>query len=70
MKYRHVSRLSPDTPRKINCRGKWLEVGRETRVMGILNVTPDSFSDGGKYVSVRSAVDRARDPGGTGGRHP
>lgn len=29
------------------------------KVMGILNVTPDSFSDGGKYFSTDSAVDRA-----------
>ena len=30
-----------------------------THVMGILNVTPDSFSDGGKFASTKSAVDRA-----------
>ena len=30
-----------------------------TYVMGILNVTPDSFSDGGKYQSVQAAVSRA-----------
>lgn len=29
------------------------------RVMGILNVTPDSFSDGGKYLSVDSALNKA-----------
>jgi dihydropteroate synthase len=29
------------------------------RIMGILNVTPDSFSDGGKYFSVDAAVDKA-----------
>lgn len=29
-------------------------------LMGILNVTPDSFSDGGSYASVEAAVDRAR----------
>jgi dihydropteroate synthase len=27
--------------------------------MGVLNVTPDSFSDGGRFVSVEAAVDRA-----------
>lgn len=31
-----------------------------TRVMGVLNVTPDSFSDGGLYSSVESAAARAR----------
>jgi dihydropteroate synthase len=29
------------------------------KVMGILNVTPDSFSDGGKYYSEKSAIDYA-----------
>lgn len=29
------------------------------RVMGIVNVTPDSFSDGGRWVSTRAAVDHA-----------
>lgn len=35
-----------------------LELGRRTQVMGILNVTPDSFSDGGKYYQVEEAVAR------------
>ena len=30
-----------------------------TYVMGILNVTPDSFSDGGKYISVNEALQHA-----------
>ncbi len=36
-----------------------LPIGRRTLVMGILNVTPDSFSDGGKYLSSRRAVAHA-----------
>ncbi|GAE28002.1 dihydropteroate synthase [Halalkalibacter wakoensis JCM 9140] len=31
-----------------------------TLIMGILNVTPDSFSDGGKYNEVELAVERAK----------
>lgn len=31
------------------------DIGKHTYVMGILNVTPDSFSDGGKYNTVDSA---------------
>ena len=27
-----------------------------TKIMGILNVTPDSFSDGGRYTAVEEAV--------------
>lgn len=33
-----------------------LELGKKVCVMGILNTTPDSFSDGGKYLSCDSAV--------------
>lgn len=33
-----------------------LELGRETCLMGILNTTPDSFSDGGKFNSFDTAV--------------
>ena len=38
---------------------KWLS-GQGTLLCGILNVTPDSFSDGGKYTSVDAAVQQAR----------
>ncbi|WP_214830031.1 dihydropteroate synthase [Exiguobacterium algae] len=31
-----------------------------TKIMGILNVTPDSFSDGGRYTAVEQAVEHAR----------
>ncbi|MCX7827367.1 MAG: dihydropteroate synthase [Verrucomicrobiae bacterium] len=30
-----------------------------TRIMGVLNVTPDSFSDGGRFLEPRAAVDHA-----------
>ncbi len=46
---------------KINCRGKILDLGSRTHVMGILNVTPDSFSDGGLYVDVEKACAHARE---------
>lgn len=32
----------------------------KTRIMGVLNVTPDSFSDGGQFVDTATAVARAR----------
>lgn len=38
-----------------------LDLGRATRIMGILNTTPDSFSDGGRYVNVEAAVRHARE---------
>lgn len=34
-------------------------LGERTLVMGVLNVTPDSFSDGGRYFSLDAAVERA-----------
>ena len=34
--------------------------GSSVQLMGILNVTPDSFSDGGKFLSVDAAVERAK----------
>lgn len=35
-------------------------VRRKTLIMGILNVTPDSFSDGGRFAELEDAVDAAR----------
>ena len=46
--------------KKINCRGKEILLGERTLVMGILNVTPDSFSDGGKYNSIDAALAQAK----------
>ncbi len=36
-----------------------LDYNRKTLIMGILNITPDSFSDGGKYNEIDGAVKRA-----------
>lgn len=36
-----------------------LDLNTHTAIMGILNITPDSFSDGGKYVEVSAAVKHA-----------
>ncbi len=50
------------TPRKIYnwpCRDRTVVLGNRTVVMGILNVTPDSFSDGGDFSDPAAAVDRA-----------
>src|SRR5437763_10661137 len=37
-------------------RDRGLAIGRRPLVMGIVNVTPDSFSDGGRHVSAEAAV--------------
>lgn len=49
------------TPRGLDCRGRFLPLGERTLVMGILNVTPDSFSDGGRYPDPENALIRARE---------
>lgn len=38
------------------CRDKKIEYGNKILIMGIVNVTPDSFSDGGEHFSVSDAV--------------
>ena len=40
------------------CGNRRLEIGKKTLIMGILNLTPDSFSDGGRFNNVEAAVDR------------
>lgn len=42
------------------CGGFFLPIGERTLVMGILNITPDSFSDGGRWLDPRRAVAHAR----------
>jgi dihydropteroate synthase len=44
---------------RIVCGDYSLELGQQTRIMGILNVTPDSFSDGGKYLDYNAALSHA-----------
>ncbi len=41
----------------INCKGSLIDV-RQSKVMGILNITPDSFYDGGKYKDENSILSR------------
>ena len=43
----------------IRCGSSVLELGSHTLIMGIVNVTPDSFSDGGHFLSPDLAVDQA-----------
>src|ERR1700719_2755213 len=42
------------------CRHRTIDLTRPV-VMGILNVTPDSFSDGGRFAGVEAALARARE---------
>jgi len=40
-------------------RTRTLELGRRTLVMGVVNITPDSFSDGGAFLAPEAAVAHA-----------
>ncbi|RLF51961.1 MAG: dihydropteroate synthase, partial [Thermoplasmata archaeon] len=45
---------------EIKIGNKIFKFGKRTYIMGILNVTPDSFYDGGKYDKLEKAIERAR----------
>lgn len=47
-----------DTTPQLNCAGKILSFD-VPRIMGIVNVTPDSFSDGGQHSATESAISHA-----------
>ncbi len=45
------------TPSKLSLRSETLSL-ESPKIMGILNATPDSFSDGGRFLSINKAIDR------------
>lgn len=51
---------APAAARTLDCRGRSIGLGRATAVVGILNVTPDSFFDGGRWTGVPQAEAQAR----------
>lgn len=53
----NYEQVPPPTP----VAGKELEWGKHTYIMGILNVTPDSFSDGGEFNSFDAAIEHAQE---------
>lgn len=54
-----LAALEPTSSRILKCRDKELVLGERTLVMGILNVTPDSFSDGGRFNTLDKALQQA-----------
>ena len=42
----------------LSTRSGSIDVARRTALMGIVNVTPDSFSDGGRYLDSEQAIAR------------
>jgi len=49
------------SPLKLNSGRFTLELGKKTHVMGVLNRTPDSFSDGGKFMDEKAAILRIQE---------
>ncbi len=60
-----IDRLENPHSKILNCNGIQLELN-DTKIIGILNVTPDSFSDGNKYLDTEKAVERALEMIGEG----
>lgn len=54
------------TQEQIKCGPYTLDYSKKTIVMGILNVTPDSFSDGGEFNQIERAVKHAREMAANG----
>lgn len=44
----------------IKCRNRTIPLEKKTVIMGILNVTPDSFSDGGQFNNIEKAIEHAK----------
>jgi dihydropteroate synthase len=53
---RNGSETLSQKPVRFKCRDKELPLGSRTHIMGILNVTPDSFYDGGKYFNLNDSL--------------
>jgi dihydropteroate synthase len=51
--------LSRRTVSHWKLRTRSLELGRRTLVMGVVNITPDSFSDGGRFLEPQAAITQA-----------
>lgn len=59
LRYTTAAKMTPRKTFRLKLRSRTLELGKRTLVMGVLNVTPDSFSDGGKFFRTRDAVKAA-----------
>ncbi len=53
-----IAQLENPHSKVLNCNGTKLKLN-EPKVMGIINVTPDSFSDGNQYLDADKAIERA-----------
>jgi dihydropteroate synthase len=61
-----VGEYGMTTTQQITCGPYTLDYSKKTIVMGILNVTPDSFSDGGEFNQIERAVEHAKEMAANG----
>jgi dihydropteroate synthase len=58
---RILARLRADHQHQLDCRGILLPLSQRPHIMGVLNLTPDSFSDGGQFNTSEQAIPRAHE---------
>jgi dihydropteroate synthase len=54
-----ILKMTPGKKFRLKLRSGTLVLGERTLIMGVLNVTPDSFSDGGRYEQPEMAIEQA-----------
>ena len=66
--YKRLGMIGEEIEKLIGMENKKMKIGsrifhfgKRTYIMGILNVTPDSFYDGGKYFEIEKAIERAKE---------
>ena len=55
----NATSMSPLKRYRLQLPSRVLRLGERTLLMGVLNVTPDSFSDGGLFLNAQAAIARA-----------
>lgn len=56
-----LKQIKLNSPKKMTIRGKIFDFTKKTFIMGVLNVTPDSFSDGGNYLDTEKAIKHVKE---------
>jgi dihydropteroate synthase len=54
-----MNAMNAVTQSRFRCRNHLLDVYSKTWIVGVLNITPDSFSDGGRFLNRDAAIDQA-----------
>lgn len=54
-----IDSLIQQTQLRFRCRDHLLDIRQKTWIVGVLNITPDSFSDGGRFLDSGAATDQA-----------